>query len=109
MHAERLARLLAVASLLACSLSTAPARALPITFYADVDFGADHAAARERLGASAAAANARPGGASLAVALDVAASPKPLASAPLEVSFRRWDEGGLATPDAELALATSRR
>jgi hypothetical protein len=110
MHAERSAGVLvALAWLLASGLAAAPARALPITLYANVDFGADHVAARERLGASAALASAPLAAAPLAVALDVAAAPKPLASAPLEISFRRWDEGGLASPDAELALAAPRR
>ena len=66
-----------------------------------MDFGADNAAARERIGASSASAPLA--AAPLAVALDVTAKPKPLASAPLEVSFRRWDEGaGVAALAEEL-------
>ena len=109
MHAERRARVLALTLLLAAGLAAAPARALPITRYAGVDFGADHVAARERLGASLGGETAALAAAPIAVALDAAAKPKPLASAPLEVSFHRWDEGGLGSPEAALALARPRR
>lgn len=92
-------------AMLFASLSAAPAGALPITLYANVDFGADHVAARERIGGSGgSAADAPP------VEFGLAPKPVALAITPLEVSFRHWDEEELDVADAAaLALVEADR
>ena len=83
---------------LASSPAAAPARAVPITWYAHVDFGADHVAARERIGASSGSGDATPD-----FALDLIPTPIDLSTASLAISFRRWDEGEIAGTSAVLA------
>src|SRR5262245_38541104 len=92
-------------TLLIASLAACPAGALPITFYADVDFGADHVAARERIGGSS-------GSAAAAAPVEFALRPRQaaLATTPVEISFRRWDESEPEALDAAaLALVAPGR
>jgi hypothetical protein len=82
----------AAALALAGSLAAGAANADPITLCANVDFGADHAAASMRSEDSSVSLPA-----SFEVALDLAPRPTHLSIAPLAISFRRWDENLLGT------------
>ena len=75
------------ALVLAGCLAAASARAVPITVYDHVDLGADHTAARERIGGVRGHA-----GATVDVALDLIVKKTAASIAPLEISFHRWEE-----------------